>query len=1213
MSSFTRGGSIGEPADQDPSKQLEQMVAMYMKSNPFIAGANYQTKRVPELEVRFGTGKNELSRPISKIDYDNVVRTLYAAGWRAEHGDQGIALLRIQNEYYDRRTDRNKISNVRAEIAGLDLIQEYCRTNNLQKLLDVPSNTNALADKIKFTQKQSARYDGEAGDYVRPVDFPDMGFRVSYQNESYFNPRADISRKIIADWTNSKKLFRYLNRVRFYHPDIPIFADISIVKRAKTMNGVTVPQYTIQESGVLTNAESYEIELELDNKRVDKFTLPDLMQHLRQCIRTVLGALQETKFPIGFKEMNQVIHQYLKLIHREEDEVTTDDFIESLMKRRDLSVILPKYFVGPSSYTLQMENIVPLDVTNAATPVPNIRRQYTVTDKADGERRLLYVAPNGRVYMITPSMRVIFTGTVASKAPTVTQGRDSDLFDTLLDGEFIALDKYGKALNLYMAFDIYYVKGKSVRKEGFYPIQPEERERMLNQIHKPKTGEDVVPYRFLYLSSYLQWIKLQSVTHLSTAKTNTGLPASTNERLCGFELQKKNFYVADGDQIFESCNMILTKVREGVFPYNTDGLIFTPAMTGVGADRVGAASKARKETWSHSFKWKPPEYNTIDFLVTVKKDKRGHDETKYLYEEGRTFHTAANNLPQYKTLILKCGFDPKKHGYLNPCHDVLNDHLPAGRNDAGANEDDEKYKPVPFQPTDPYDPNACFCHVLLHDVGKGDGVMMTEEKEYFEENTIVEFKYDMAREGAWKWVPLRVRNDKTGELRSGQKNYGNSYHVANSNWMSIHHPITEAMITTGENIPTESYTIHDVYYNRKTRDSNTQALRNFHNLYVKSSLIVAVANPEDRLIDFACGKAGDLSKWRKAKLRFVLGLDIARDNIMNQMDGACARYLGDCRRYGAETMPRCLFFVGDSGKNLRNTGDAVMGTKDRTYVQAVFGQGNKDPQVLPASVFKSFGCAEGGFDVGSAQFAIHYFFENEIVLHNFLRNVSDCIRVGGYFVGTTYDGQAIFEKLRKKQKGDAWTIMRNGAKLAEITKDYDHTEFPDDEASIGYQISVYQETINQVFPEYLVNFAYLKQLMNQYGFQLVGPEEAQKMGLPSATGMFEDLYKKMVQDIRGRYVQAEEFGLAETMSPEEKQISFLNRYFVFKKTHSVDTENLYKIVRNRQAIKMGEEAVKQAESVVVAPPSGKDEPPKTVIIRTKKLKNKLVIPCGQSK
>jgi hypothetical protein len=45
----------------------------------------------------------------------------------------------------------------------------------------------------------------------------------------------------------------------------------------------------------------------------------------------------------------------------------------------------------------------------------------------------------------------------------------------------------------------------------------------------------------------------------------------------------------------------------------------------------------------------------------------------------------------------------------------------------------------------------------------------TEENEYFEEDMIVEFKYDMEdsdKKGFWHWTPIRVRYDKTSELRA---------------------------------------------------------------------------------------------------------------------------------------------------------------------------------------------------------------------------------------------------------------------------------------------------------------------------------------------------------------------------------------------------------------------------------------------------------------
>ena len=210
-------------------------------------------------------------------------------------------------------------------------------------------------------------------------------------------------------------------------------------------------------------------------------------------------------------------------------------------------------------------------------------------------------------------------------------------------------------------------------------------------------------------------------------------------------------------------------------------------------------------------------------------------------------------------------------------------------------DNEDSYKPVPFQPTEPYDPTAYLCNIKLQQQGT-QLYMMTEEIEYFEENMIVEFKYVMDNEDGWKWVPLRVRYDKTNELRSGLRNYGNAYHVANNNWYSIHNPITNEMISTGLNVP-ETYNNDEVYYNRSNNDTNTKSLREFHNLYVKSKLITGVSNRGDTLIDYAVGKAGDLSKWLHNNLDFVLGVDVSKDNIHNQLDGACTRYLKAKAKY----------------------------------------------------------------------------------------------------------------------------------------------------------------------------------------------------------------------------------------------------------------------------------------------------------------------------
>ena len=355
-------------------------------------------------------------------------------------------------------------------------------------------------------------------------------------------------------------------------------------------------------------------------------------------------------------------------------------------------------------------------------------------------------------------------------------------------------------------------------------------------------------------------------------------------------------------------------------------------------------------------------------------------------------------------MILRVGFSERNHGYLNPCEDIIQGHLPIKH----GYSDRDRYKPVPFYPTDPT-PNypGYLCNIILEETNGVNYMLIEDRKESFEDGTIVEFKYDKSKEKGYQWIPIRVRKKKTAEYRAGKNNFGNAYHVANSVWRSIHNPVTEAMIRSGKNIPSQLVE-DDVYYNRKSDSTITRALRDFHNLFVKRILILSVANRGDTLIDMTVGKGGDFPKWIAAKLSFVFGLDISKDNIQNRINGACARFLNYRKKW--KSMPLALFVSANSGLNIRGRSEdgddcpACFTDKGKQITKAVFGEGPKDEALLGSGVYKQYGKGKDGFNIVSNQFSIHYFFKNKTVLNGFLRNVSECCKVGGYFIGTSYDG-----------------------------------------------------------------------------------------------------------------------------------------------------------------------------------------------------------------
>ncbi len=330
---------------------------------------------------------------------------------------------------------------------------------------------------------------------------------------------------MLAKWADSKKTFRYINRYSLRHPDLPVIVEVSIVKDSNKSGRFMIPTYNIQESGVFSGREKYEIEIECDNKLVGvgtEFSTPKLLNvALKKTIKLILSGLQGTNYPVSYNEQTKIGQDYMKLIWGPE-------YKES---RR----LYPKNFIGPSSYTLQVNNIAPV---NSDAVIPNIRQGYTVTDKADGERKLLYIAADGKIYLITTNMQIQFTGAITKNA---------DLFESLMDGEHIIHDKAKKFINLYAAFDLYYLKGDDIRTLGFVPSE----ENYVN-----------TNFRLTQLANVIKTLKPQSVV---------------KGGLTPIRITSKVFYSeTPNHSIFEGCGLILDKVRDGLFEYETDGLIFTP-------------------------------------------------------------------------------------------------------------------------------------------------------------------------------------------------------------------------------------------------------------------------------------------------------------------------------------------------------------------------------------------------------------------------------------------------------------------------------------------------------------------------------------------------------------------------------------------------------------------------------------------------------------
>uniref|UniRef100_T1IYW9 mRNA cap guanine-N(7) methyltransferase n=1 Tax=Strigamia maritima TaxID=126957 RepID=T1IYW9_STRMM len=162
-------------------------------------------------------------------------------------------------------------------------------------------------------------------------------------------------------------------------------------------------------------------------------------------------------------------------------------------------------------------------------------------------------------------------------------------------------------------------------------------------------------------------------------------------------------------------------------------------------------------------------------------------------------------------------------------------------------------------------------------------------------------------------------------------------------------------------------------------------LRNFNN-WIKSMLIgdilqkVKADGARDiSVLDIGCGKGGDLLKWKKGDISHLVCTDIAGTSIeqcQQRFDSMNQR-----RNFHRHNFPSfsAEFITADSTKTRLKS----LYKKENTF-----------------------------FNIVSCQFAFHYCFESYSQVDQMLQNASECLKPGGYFIGSTTDSCEIVKRLK---------------------------------------------------------------------------------------------------------------------------------------------------------------------------------------------------------
>lgn len=287
------------------------------------------------------------------------------------------------------------------------------------------------------------------------------------------------------------------------------------------------------------------------------------------------------------------------------------------------------------------------------------------------------------------------------------------------------------------------------------------------------------------------------------------------------------------------------------------------------------------------------------------------------------------------------------------------------------------------------------------------------------------------------------------------------------------------------------------HYNERKGDgrqgrkrSRIYRMRQFNN-WLKSVLIALHTRPGYSVLDLCCGKGGDLNKWVESAITSYVACDVAELSVKEAAN-----------RYNSLSQApfRPVLLVGDC-----------------------FG--------VPLAEFVP---AQSRFDVVSCQFAVHYAFESEDRARMLLKNVTDRLNPGGFFIGTTVDANVLVRKIRAVD-GDEISSSVYRVKLDErfATKRFARGNA----YGIRYLFTLDQNV--EDCPEFLVHFPTFEQLALEYDLELL------------MQCNFHDFYKEFTADNYDEYRNlfrnmkvVDETG---TMSPDEWDAIYLYTAFAFRK------------------------------------------------------------------
>ena len=293
-----------------------------------------------------------------------------------------------------------------------------------------------------------------------------------------------------------------------------------------------------------------------------------------------------------------------------------------------------------------------------------------------------------------------------------------------------------------------------------------------------------------------------------------------------------------------------------------------------------------------------------------------------------------------------------------------------------------------------------------------------------------------------------------GRYQQG-RNYGNQSHERNYQNRGDY----------GHSNHGQGYGRHPGEYNRHDDRYGNQDYHNRHRDEEHESQV----DNQFSVLDLGCGKGGDLLKWSKAGVDNMTCVDIAETSVEQAKD----RY-NQMKQRNRGRIFKANFFAADCTK-----------TRLLDKYQASANMTTNTPK----------------FDIVSCQFAFHYSFETQAQAECMVRNAAECLKPGGYFIGTTPDANVIWERLKNQQNNrfgnSVYTVEfdENSPVLTALKQNSHGNEtqgkvagkMPKDLPTFGVGYNFHLEGVVDC-PEFMVNFDALSDIAERHGLVLAGKQ-----------------------------------------------------------------------------------------------------------------------------